>query len=105
MALNPSGAPQKLDVTGSAAVANGPAGAPNLANGRKLYGQICMSCHGPDGNMVADHKLQNLRPRRDLAATITYIKDPKAPMPKLFPDLISEQSVIDVANFLHEELK
>jgi alcohol dehydrogenase (cytochrome c) len=105
MALNPGGAPQKLDVTGSAAAGNGPAGAPNLANGRKLYGQICMSCHGPEGNMIADHKLQNLRPRRDLGATITYIKDPKAPMPKLYPDLINEQSVIDVANFLHEELK
>lgn len=105
MALNPSGAAQKLDVTGSAAAASGPAGAPNLANGRKLYGQICMSCHGPDGNMIADHKLQNLRPRKDLAATIAYIKEPKAPMPKLFPDLINEQSVIDVANYLHEELK
>ena len=105
MALNPSGAAQKLDVTGSAAAASGPAGAPNLANGRKLYGQICMSCHGPDGNMIADHKLQNLRPRKDMAATIAYIKEPKAPMPKLFPDLINEQSVIDVANYLHEELK
>ncbi|MFO1502232.1 MAG: PQQ-binding-like beta-propeller repeat protein [Steroidobacteraceae bacterium] len=105
MALNPSGAAQKLDVTGSAAAGSGPAGAPNLANGRKLYGQICMSCHGPDGNMIADHKLQNLRPRKDLAATIAYIKEPKAPMPKLFPDLINEQSVIDVANYLHEELK
>jgi alcohol dehydrogenase (cytochrome c) len=105
MALNPGAAPQRLDVTGSAASGNGPAGAPNLANGRKLYGQICMSCHGADGNMIADHKLQNLRPRKDMAATIAYIKEPKAPMPKLFPDLINEQSVIDVANFLHEELK
>ena len=105
MALNPGAAPQRLDVTGSAAAASGPAGAPNLANGRRLYGQICMSCHGADGNMIADRKLQNLGQRRDLAATITYIKDPKAPMPKLFPDLINEQSVIDVANFLHEELK
>ena len=41
----------------------------------------------------------------DMAATIAYIREPKAPMPKLFPDLINEQSVIDVANFLHEELK
>ncbi|MBK9251166.1 MAG: PQQ-binding-like beta-propeller repeat protein [Proteobacteria bacterium] len=105
MALNPGAAPQRLDVTGSAAAASGPAGTPNLANGRRLYGQICMSCHGADGNMIADRKLQNLGQRRDLAATITYIKDPKAPMPKLFPDLINEQSVIDVANFLHEELK
>jgi alcohol dehydrogenase (cytochrome c) len=74
-------------------------------NGRRLYGQVCQSCHGPDGNMIADHKLGNLRARLDLAATIAYIKAPKAPMPKLFPDLLDEKSVTDVATWLHEELR
>jgi len=106
MTLNPGAPAKRVDATGSAgAAASGPAGAPSLANGRKLYGQICMSCHGADGNLIGDHKLANLKPRRDLPATIAYIKDPKAPMPKLYPDLINEQSVIDVANFLHEELR
>jgi len=105
MTLDPGGTPQKLDVTGAAAAGKGPAGAPNLANGRRLYGQICMSCHGPDGNMIADRKLQDLGQRRDLASTIAYIKEPKAPMPRLYPDLINEQSVLDVATFVHEELK
>lgn len=86
------------------ALASAAAGGGNLANGRKLYSQICVSCHGPDGNMIADHKLGDLRTRHDRAATIAYIKDPKAPMPKLFPDLINEQSVADVATYLHEEL-
>jgi alcohol dehydrogenase (cytochrome c) len=72
---------------------------------RRLYGQVCMSCHGPDGNMIADHKLAGIKARRDLASTIAYIKDPKAPMPKLFPDLINEKSVVDVATWIHEELK
>jgi mono/diheme cytochrome c family protein len=63
-----------------------------------------VSCHGPDGNMLADHKLGNLKSRLDLAATIAYIKNPKAPMPKLFPDLINEQSVLDVAAYLHGDL-
>jgi alcohol dehydrogenase (cytochrome c) len=75
------------------------------ANGRRLYGQICQSCHGPDGNMLANNRLGNLAARRDLASTIEYIKNPKAPMPKLYPDLITEQNVRDVATFLHEELK
>ena len=104
MRLNPGAPARRIDATGGAAP-SGPAGAANIANGRKLYGQICQSCHGADGNLIGDHKLANLRPRRDLPSTIAYIKDPKAPMPKLFPDLISEQSVIDVANFLHEELR
>jgi alcohol dehydrogenase (cytochrome c) len=74
-------------------------------NGRRLYGQVCQSCHGPDGNMIAEHKLGNLRARRDLASTIAYLKNPKAPMPKLFPDLLDEKSVTDVATWLHEELR
>jgi alcohol dehydrogenase (cytochrome c) len=81
-----------------------PAGAANPADGRKLYTQVCASCHGPDGNMMADRKLSNLNQRRDRAATVAFIKDPKPPMPKLYPDLLDEQDVVDVAAYLHEEL-
>jgi alcohol dehydrogenase (cytochrome c) len=73
-------------------------------SGRTLYGQVCVSCHGPNGDMLADHKLSTLKARRDLADTIRYIKDPKAPMPKLYPDLIDEQSVANVATYVREEL-
>jgi PQQ-dependent dehydrogenase (methanol/ethanol family) len=105
MTLNPGRAPQALDITGSSAAARGAGAAPDLANGRRLYGQVCASCHGADGNMLGEHRLKGLAARRDLASSIAYIKDPKAPMPKLFPDLLGEQSVIDVAHYLHEELK
>lgn len=102
MALNATGA------TGAparpASSAGTPAGAASLASGRKLYSQICVACHGPDGNLIADRKLGNLGERLDRAATIRYIKDPKPPMPKLYPDLITEQNVVDVTAYLHEEL-
>jgi alcohol dehydrogenase (cytochrome c) len=74
------------------------------AGGRKLYSQVCAACHGTDGNLLADHRLSNLKSRRDLVSTVSFIKDPKAPMPKLYPDLISEQNVRDVAAYLYEEL-
>ncbi len=89
--------------TGSASAA-APAGAANIASGRKLYSQICVSCHGPDGNLVADHRLSNLKSRLSRPATVAYIKDPRPPMPKLYPDLLTEQNVADVAAYLHEEL-
>ena len=63
------------------------------------------SCHGPDGNLIADHKLSNLKSRRDQAATVSFIKNPKAPMPKLYPDLLNDQSVADVVAYLNEELR
>jgi alcohol dehydrogenase (cytochrome c) len=77
---------------------------PNVANGRKLYSQICVSCHGADGNLIAEHPLSHIAQRRDRAATIAAIKDPKPPMPKLYPDLLSEQAVGDVTAYLREEL-
>ena len=76
----------------------------SLTRGRKLYSQVCVSCHGAEGNLIADHKLSTLGARRDLPATISYIKDPKAPMPKLYPDLLSEQNVTDVATYVRQEL-
>jgi mono/diheme cytochrome c family protein len=54
--------------------------------------------------MMADHKLSSLNGRRDSAGTIGYIKNPTAPMPKLYPDLINEQSVVDVAAYVRKEL-
>jgi alcohol dehydrogenase (cytochrome c) len=92
MTLNPTRTPRAAAAT------------PVSTTGRTLYGQVCASCHGPTGDMLADHKLSTLAARRDTADTIRYIKDPKPPMPKLYPDLIDEQSVVAVATYIREEL-
>jgi alcohol dehydrogenase (cytochrome c) len=101
----PSVVVMTLDPASPATATNVTAPVRAAENGRRLYGQVCQSCHGPDGNMIADHKLGNLAARRDLASTIAYLKDPKAPMPKLFPDLLDEKSVTDVATWVYEELR
>ena len=79
------------------------AGTP-VARGRKLYAQVCTTCHGLNGNFVAGHELSTLRQRRDLDATVRYIKDPKPPMPKLFPTLLDDQAVVDVATYVQQEI-
>jgi alcohol dehydrogenase (cytochrome c) len=66
-----------------------------------LYSQICASCHGSDGDQITDHKLSTLAARRDQNATIAYIKDPRLPMPKMYPDLLTDENVADLAVFLH----
>ena len=77
-----------------------PAGGPDPSKGRALYVQICASCHGSDGDMIADHKLSTLKGRRDQASTVTYVKNPKPPMPKMYPDVLSEQNVVDVSAYV-----
>jgi mono/diheme cytochrome c family protein len=71
-------------------------------HGRELYTHICSICHGATGELVAGHDLKSLRDRRDLASTISFIKNPVAPMPKLYPNTLSEQDVADVAAYLQQ---
>ena len=97
MTLNPAAPATALNVA-TAVTASG------LANGRRLYNQVCSSCHGNDGNMIADRKLSDLSKRMSLDETIAKIKNPVDPMPKLWPDLINDQSVMDVARFIRKEL-
>src|SRR6202008_3763651 len=78
MALGGAGAPGAQPA--SSATTAGPSVAAKLAEGRKLYSQICTSCHGPEGDLVAGHELSTLKKRRNLADPIAFIKKPKAPM-------------------------
>jgi alcohol dehydrogenase (cytochrome c) len=82
----------------------GTTGVANISKGHKVYEQVCSSCHGPDGNLVAGHELSTLKNRRDRAATLSYIKDPKPPMPKLYPGLLDEQSLDEVITYIYEDL-
>jgi alcohol dehydrogenase (cytochrome c) len=81
------------------------AAARNLSQGKRLYAQICAACHGANGNLVADRKLSNVGQRHDRAQVVAAIKSPKAPMPKMFPELLSEQDVQDVTDYLLKELQ
>jgi mono/diheme cytochrome c family protein len=38
--------------------------------------------------------------RKDLAAAIAWIENPKLPMPKLYPSVISRKDVEDVAAYV-----
>jgi alcohol dehydrogenase (cytochrome c) len=99
MALDPKQPAAQLDATTSTTSGS------EAGLGQRLYGQVCQSCHGPDGNLIVDHKLGNLAARRDLPSTIEYIKHPKAPMPALYPQLLDEKSVVAVATWVHQELR
>ena len=101
MTLDP-GHERRLAIAGSTLPVNLKGGAPDPVNGRRIYGRICAACHGPDGDLVAAHHLSTLSQRMDHAATVAFIKNPKAPMPKLYPSMLGEQSVLDVTAYLNQ---
>jgi len=73
-------------------------------HGRTLYAQICSACHGAaaEGGVGPALRGESAKKNRDEVAA--FIKNPVAPMPKLWPTPLSDQDVGDVAAFV-ETLK
>ena len=68
-----------------------------VMHGREVYDAYCLKCHGsaPIGPPLA-----NVKAHMTLAATLAQIKNPAPPMPKLYPNPLSEQDVNDVAAYV-----
>ena len=72
----------------------------DVAQGRSTFESICAVCHGAKGEGGVGLPLKNIADRMTLEQTIEKIKNPKEPMPKLYPAALSEQAVKDVAAFV-----
>ena len=71
------------------------------AAGKKLYAANCAACHGATGTEGGvGPSLKGEKAKKDQAATVAWIKDPTAPMPKLYPSPLSEKDVNDVAAYV-----
>lgn len=81
-------------------IAEGPSRPGDAGRGKALYSQTCITCHGADGSMLPDYNLKGIQARRDQAALVHWIKDPKPPMPRLFPSPFSTQDVEDIAAYV-----
>jgi mono/diheme cytochrome c family protein len=74
-----------------------PQSSAQLSHGRDVFDAACLKCHG---SAPIGPSLGNEKSRKDLAATVEWIKNPAPPMPKLFPSPLSEQDVNDVAAYV-----
>jgi mono/diheme cytochrome c family protein len=80
-------------------VAAAPAG--DVAHGKTLYAANCAGCHGATGTEGGvGPSLKGEKSRKNQAAAVAWIKDPKAPMPKLYPSPLSAKDVADVAAYV-----
>jgi ubiquinol-cytochrome c reductase cytochrome c subunit len=73
-------------------------------HGKAIFAQYCTACHGKAGEGGVGPALMGEAARKNAEQVAAFIKDPKAPMPKLYPAPLGDQDVADVAAFV-ETLK
>jgi len=74
--------------------------APDQAHGHEIYSANCAACHGASAQGGIGPSLHGEKTRKDAAAAIAWIKNPLPPMPKLYPAVLSEKDVKDVAAYV-----
>ena len=90
----PTGASPGVQIV--AAAAAGDAGA-----GKKIFAANCAACHGANGTEGGvGPSLKGEKAKKNQAAAVAWIKNPKAPMPKLYPSPLSAKDVDDVAAYV-----
>jgi mono/diheme cytochrome c family protein len=97
--------PQASELTSAATSAPDPPSSPlpmgNIAEGRAVFALNCATCHGATGvEGGVGPSLRDERERKNYDATIAWIKNPLPPMPKLYPSLLTESAVDDVAAYI-----
>ncbi len=96
----PSPAPSPQASLSSSSNIAPPAVAGDPIRGRQIYTENCAACHGATAQGGVGPNLHGERARKDTAAAIAWIKNPQLPMPKLYPNPLSERDVDDVAAFV-----
>jgi len=73
-------------------------------HGKAVFAQYCSACHGKEGEGGVGPALKGEAAKKSAEQVAAFIKNPKAPMPKLYPAALSDQDVAEVAAFV-ETLK
>ena len=76
---------------------------PDARRGHRAYNTSCAVCHGAEGRDWNNIDLKSVKEKMTLEELVTFIKNPRAPMPKPFPeplDAEAERSVRDIATFI-----
>ena len=72
----------------------------NKKSGADVFAAHCASCHGPQGAGGIAPSLRGESRRMNFETVASWIEDPQPPMPKLYPQQLSDQQVRDVAAYV-----
>lgn len=96
--------------TAAAPTASAPVARPAVAvmsfdavHGKTIFAANCAQCHGVAGAGTKGGVFPVLvgeRKKKNMAATVAWIKNPQPPMPKYYPGTLSEKDVVDVAAYV-----
>ncbi|MSR14120.1 MAG: c-type cytochrome [Gammaproteobacteria bacterium] len=86
--------------TAPAAVESVSSHLPDPALGAVTFSKVCAACHGGKAEGGIGPGLTGLAQRMDFAATVQWIENPSAKMPKLTPSPLNVQAVQDVAAYV-----
>ena len=83
----------------------------DATRGSAVYNRLCVSCHGASGEGISGPALKNIASRQTVDAIATIIrtagKRPELPsggaMPSLYPGILNDQEVMDVATYVHSQ--
>jgi mono/diheme cytochrome c family protein len=70
------------------------------AHGKALFGQYCSACHGQTGEGGVGPALKGEAAKKSSQQVVAFIKNPKAPMPKLYPSALTDGDVDALAAFV-----
>jgi mono/diheme cytochrome c family protein len=73
---------------------------PDTDRGKELFVKNCAACHGNRGEGGSGPTLKGIRNKLDTAATINWVKNPSAKMPRLYPSTLDEQAVTDIVAYV-----
>jgi alcohol dehydrogenase (cytochrome c) len=71
------------------------------SSGTQIFSTYCLSCHGTGGvGGSGGPSIKGEKTRKNLAQTVQWIENPKAPMPKLYPTPLTSAEVKAVAAYV-----
>jgi alcohol dehydrogenase (cytochrome c) len=81
---------------------------PDATRGRGLYMNSCIGCHGSNGKNVDGFDLSTVKSRMDVDRLAKWIRNPRPPMPRVFPEPLDsddERDIRDIAAYLEDGLR
>lgn len=69
--------------------------------GARVFAANCATCHGANGvGGSVGPSLRGEAQRMPYGALVSWVEDPQPPMPRLYPQFLSESEVRDVAAYV-----